>query len=183
VGGKWKRFFQNLSINAGFDPDPSHIWLLHFLFLDALNEDIQEWANAWNHHKLSLEGERNKSPAELRAFSLIEHGPRGFDQAIDNIQEYGIDWESYHDHHIQQHHSQENPQEVINPFVSHQPESHLHVEIDEIQNPLTNAQMDAFVQRILGLPVWLWTGWNIEHQEQLFIHALNIAVQVTNSVQ
>ena len=184
IGGKWKRFFQDLSVVAGFDPDnPSHIWLLHFLFLDALNQEIQEWANAWNQHKLSLEGERNKSPAELRAFSLMEHGPWGFDQPVDDIQEYGIDWESYHDSRIQQHHLQENTQEPANPFVSHRPESHPHVEIDEIANPLTSTQMDAFVQGISELPVWLRTSRSSEHRKQLFVQALNIAVQITSSVQ
>ena len=41
IGSKWKMFFQELEYQAELDVDlPSHIWLIHYLFLDSLNQDI-----------------------------------------------------------------------------------------------------------------------------------------------
>jgi hypothetical protein len=41
VGAKWKIFFQDLEYQAGLDPElPGHIWLIHYLFLNALNQDM-----------------------------------------------------------------------------------------------------------------------------------------------
>ena len=37
--------------------DPMHIWLLHYLFLDAINEDALEWVDAWNSHVMQIKGE------------------------------------------------------------------------------------------------------------------------------
>lgn len=40
AGLAWKDFFQCLEAHEGLDPDlESHMWLLHHLFLDAINED------------------------------------------------------------------------------------------------------------------------------------------------
>ena len=39
-GRKWKEFFQQLEVEWGLDPNnDAHIWLLHYLFLEAINED------------------------------------------------------------------------------------------------------------------------------------------------
>jgi len=46
VGAKWKNFFEELEVQSDLDPNLlSHIWLLHYLFLDKLNQDITDWAN------------------------------------------------------------------------------------------------------------------------------------------
>lgn len=43
-GEKWKKFFYLLESHHGLNPlAPAHIWLLHHLFLAAINEDAQEW--------------------------------------------------------------------------------------------------------------------------------------------
>jgi hypothetical protein len=40
---KWKEFFYQLEAKCGINPDlPSHIWLLHYLFLDTINEDAHQ---------------------------------------------------------------------------------------------------------------------------------------------
>jgi hypothetical protein len=78
VGRKWREFFEDLEMNDGLDLDlPAHIWLLHWLFLEAINTDISEWVDAWNHHKVSLQGEHDKSPRDMYIFGMLEHGPRG----------------------------------------------------------------------------------------------------------
>jgi hypothetical protein len=33
--------------------DPSHCWLLHYLFLEAINDDCQKFCNEWNFHPIS----------------------------------------------------------------------------------------------------------------------------------
>jgi hypothetical protein len=80
VAGKWKFFFADLERNHGFDPEnEAHIWLLHWLFLDAINEDLAEWVNTWNHHRISLRGEPDRSPQDMYVFGMLEDGPRGMD--------------------------------------------------------------------------------------------------------
>jgi hypothetical protein len=79
-GQKWKNFFIDLETHHGLNPQiPAHIWLLHCLFLDCINKDAQEWAAAWNAHKLELWGELpgfgRRSPNDIFFFSMLEDGP------------------------------------------------------------------------------------------------------------
>jgi hypothetical protein len=44
-------FFRDLEHHNDLDPDMGdHLWLLHHLFLDAINTDVSEWAESWNSH-------------------------------------------------------------------------------------------------------------------------------------
>ncbi|KAM5543959.1 hypothetical protein V8D89_002576 [Ganoderma adspersum] len=44
------------------DPsNPAHLWLLHLLFLDALNSDCDDFRTQWNHHPISGKG-KDRSP-------------------------------------------------------------------------------------------------------------------------
>jgi hypothetical protein len=80
VSEKWKDFLADLEHNYNLNPDnQAHIWLLHWLFLDAINKDLDEWVNAWNHHKISLPGEPDRSPRDMYIFGMLEDGPRGMD--------------------------------------------------------------------------------------------------------
>ena len=46
-GRKWKIFFMDLEAHHGLNPTiPEHIWLLHYLFLPAIQQDAQDWAAA-----------------------------------------------------------------------------------------------------------------------------------------
>lgn len=65
-GQKWKDFFYTLEDDHGLDvSEPTHIWLLHWLFLDTINAEALAWAEAWNSHKIQLDGERRSSPQQL----------------------------------------------------------------------------------------------------------------------
>ncbi|KAG2108391.1 uncharacterized protein F5147DRAFT_576953 [Suillus discolor] len=133
VGSKWKSFFQDLEVTGGLNPDnTAHIWLLHHLFLPLINHKAIQWANAWNMHKMALpDGQQSCSPADLRWFSILQSGAHGFDAAsfqppeedldVDEIDEYGINWEAYEDQHIQAHHTEGNQPDHLghNPFVAH----------------------------------------------------------------
>lgn len=80
-----------------------HIWLLHWLFLDAINADAQDWAQGWSLHPLKVRGERRRSPYDRFIFGTIEHGPCGIsnflaaedkdDEDVDDLEAYGVDWE------------------------------------------------------------------------------------------
>jgi transposase InsO family protein len=50
-GRKWKQFFQLLELHHDLKPNlDAHVWLLHHVFLDAVNDDAFQWVEAWNHH-------------------------------------------------------------------------------------------------------------------------------------
>jgi hypothetical protein len=68
----------------------THIWLLHWLFLDEINKDVQEWREAWNHHRISLCGETDRSPRDLFLFSVLRDGPRGLDLYQDDVNEAAV---------------------------------------------------------------------------------------------
>ncbi|KLO07605.1 hypothetical protein SCHPADRAFT_836410 [Schizopora paradoxa] len=78
VGHGWKDFFIVLEEEYELDVDnQSHIWLLHFIFLPAINSDLEEWTAMWNCHKLRIEDERNRSPEDMFHFGFVEYGLTG----------------------------------------------------------------------------------------------------------
>ena len=51
AGSWWVNFFVLLEERGGLDVDqPNHLWLLHKLFLNALNAHIVEFVQMWNDH-------------------------------------------------------------------------------------------------------------------------------------
>ncbi|CDO68132.1 hypothetical protein BN946_scf185003.g4 [Trametes cinnabarina] len=127
-GAKWKSFLLKLEHSHGLDAErPAHIWLVHHLFLNALNADAQEWASTWNAHRLHITGEQAASPRELFMFGMVCHGPRGIEHianpADDVVEEndvasYGIDWDVNDDPILMAHHQSHNDpvQEVEQGF-------------------------------------------------------------------
>ena len=58
----WRAFFFRLERRHYLDrSNPHHLWLLHFLFLDAINFDCQEFQKDWNAHPISGAG-HDQSP-------------------------------------------------------------------------------------------------------------------------
>ena len=149
-GGKWKSFFIELEHSCGLDADRSeHIWLLHHLFLCAINEDAQEWAEAWNAHRLRVRGEPAASPRELFTFRMVSDGPRGLDLPLpdsdpDDLPSYGIDWASLRNPMLMRHHLEQNPGVRAHggPFASTSRPEHLaHVPCDPPNCPLSHEQV------------------------------------------
>lgn len=97
-GRKWKEFFYTLEHRHGLNAsDHSHIWLLHKLFLPAINEDALNWAGLWNSHKIQLEGEQRSSPRQLFIRSSLTDGVHGLppqDEELEDYTLYGVDWET-----------------------------------------------------------------------------------------
>jgi len=128
-GGKWKSFFTDLEANEGLDVNnPAHIWLLHHLFLEDINQDALAWAETWNNHKLQIRGEPQQTPQEMFFFSVLEDGPRGFNGPMaqrredgledgeEDISTFGIDWDAMDDEVLMEHHYLHNPIQPNNPF-------------------------------------------------------------------
>jgi hypothetical protein len=60
---KWVDFFSDLELHHGLDAEnPNHIWLLQYLFITELNNEIVQFIASWNNHLLRHDGERAQSP-------------------------------------------------------------------------------------------------------------------------
>lgn len=58
----WRAFFLRLERRHLLDRrNRNHIWLLHYLFLDQINKDCDDFVEVWNNHPLSGKG-RNMTP-------------------------------------------------------------------------------------------------------------------------
>ncbi|KAJ7328877.1 hypothetical protein DFH08DRAFT_709370 [Mycena albidolilacea] len=152
VASKWVDFFYELELYYGLQPDnAAHIWLLHYLFLAALNADTQEWAEAWNSHKVTLPGQR-RSPRDMFTFGLLEQGPRGLDSvvyqqeeaAFAHIEEFGVDWAAQSNPALLQHLADNNADSTSagNPFSPFSiPETMNEVVVEPPVGPLTAEQI------------------------------------------
>jgi hypothetical protein len=152
---KWKDFFLDLELHEGLDVElDTHVWLLHHLFLPEIDADAQEWAGAWNSHKLGMRDRRSCTPNEMYFFGMIQEGPRGIGLVDDvppsreDLAVYGVDWEILNDQQIRTHHDEANGtnpavDDVIfdNPF-QRAPEHFPHVEVEEPWCPLSAAEVD-----------------------------------------
>ncbi|KAK6966877.1 nitrite transporter NirC [Favolaschia claudopus] len=88
----------------------------------------KEWAKAWNSHQLTVRRQRERSPRDLFTFGMLLEGPRGIssflaaeEEEIEDINEYGIDWEVNTEPELIAHLFENNPHERVNntdPFAS-----------------------------------------------------------------
>ena len=158
-GAKWKIFFQGLELHDRLNPDlDSHIWLAHFLFLEPINQDAIDWAQAWNNHVVAQRGRRHASPCDMFFFGMMQHGVRGFNvetEDVGDVDAYGIDWDDYEDAQIQAHHNAENRIPAyadINPFTT-QTHTHLnHVEVEVPNSPYAPEQLNYLQNELRSLP-------------------------------
>ncbi|KAL7277449.1 hypothetical protein ACG7TL_009311 [Trametes sanguinea] len=148
-GAKWKSFLLKLERSHGLDADrPAHIWLVHHLFLNALNADVQEWASTWNAHRLHITGEQAVSPRELFMFGMVRHGPQGIKHIVNpaddvveenDVASYGIDWDINDDPILMAHHQSHNDpvQEVEQGFGGNSGPAELSEPDEHIVEPTT----------------------------------------------
>lgn len=160
-GAKWKGFFEGLEVHHGLNADSSlHIWLLHHLFLEAINWDAYEWAEAWNNHQMTHPTLPTCSPRELFFNGMLTNGYRGFqpvDTALseEDAAEYRIDWQDYDLQELRSHHHSHNPQERT--FQERDQETQLplhfsHVEVPEEACSLTPEQLEFLDNHLNVLP-------------------------------
>ncbi|KAF9441254.1 hypothetical protein P691DRAFT_684576, partial [Macrolepiota fuliginosa MF-IS2] len=70
--------------------NPSHLWLLHHLFLDSINHDCANFQGNWNYHPILGEG-HNMLPVQMEAEGQLLHGFYGDEckgVPIDLIKQY-----------------------------------------------------------------------------------------------
>jgi hypothetical protein len=105
VGATWANLFTTLELRHGLDINSAnHIWLLQFLFLPTINQDLTFFAEAWNEHRIQIRDGPNRSPIDMFNFDMLVHGVRGSDltevMSAEELEVYGIDWEGLRDDHI-----------------------------------------------------------------------------------
>lgn len=108
VGATWADHFIDLELHHGLDiNNVNHIWLLHHLFLNTLNEQLAFWAESWNQHHIQIRHGPNRSPADMFGFDMLVQGVRGDllpqeEEDIDDneLEVYGIDWEALRDERL-----------------------------------------------------------------------------------
>ena len=109
IGASWAEAFRDLEVTHGLDINNTHhIWLLHHLFLQSLNQQLAFFAESWNQHQMQIRDGPNRSPADMFGFDMLVHGLRG-DQLPDfvephmtdeELEVYGVDWEALQNDHI-----------------------------------------------------------------------------------
>ena len=103
VGATWLEFFTALELWYGLDiNNVHHIWLVYYLFLSLINQQLQFFAKIWNQHKLQIKNGPNYSPADLFGFNMIVHSIcgdplLGEELGNEDIEVYGVDWEGLGD--------------------------------------------------------------------------------------
>ncbi|KAJ7872820.1 hypothetical protein B0H14DRAFT_2344567, partial [Mycena olivaceomarginata] len=71
---RWRAFFYRLEAQHRLDrTNPHHLWLLHFLFLDLINEDCEDFRTEWNCHPISGEG-HDQSPEDMCLIGQVQDG-------------------------------------------------------------------------------------------------------------
>ncbi|KAJ7728403.1 hypothetical protein B0H14DRAFT_2410054, partial [Mycena olivaceomarginata] len=71
---RWRGFFLRLERLHKFNPDnPHHLWLLHYLFLEEINQDCEEFQTQWNHHPISGKG-NDRTPSDMRLMGELKYG-------------------------------------------------------------------------------------------------------------
>ncbi|KAJ6502955.1 hypothetical protein C8R47DRAFT_969545, partial [Mycena vitilis] len=72
---RWRAFFTRLGRLHRLDrKNPSHLWLLHRLFLPAINDDCRDFQDEWNLHPISGRLTNDQSPADIRFLGQTTEG-------------------------------------------------------------------------------------------------------------
>ncbi|KDR81020.1 hypothetical protein GALMADRAFT_46025, partial [Galerina marginata CBS 339.88] len=66
-GRAWRAFFTRLGRLHRLDKsNPNHLWLLHYLFLQSIQKDCEDFQENWNAHPISGPGTKDRSPNRIR---------------------------------------------------------------------------------------------------------------------
>ena len=183
-GQKWKNLFLELETHHDLQPtNPAHIWLLHHLFLAAINQDALEWAGTWNSHPMTLpRGQGTRSPREIFFFSMLQDGLRGrlpevAHEHVEDPANYGIDWADATEPRLMNHLLENNPQdwEDDNPFASGSTRL-SHVPCKAPNYPISAEQVHEMDTQLRArLP---FQSSNMLDRRNLWVTALEIAAEL-----
>jgi hypothetical protein len=193
VGKHWKKFFLHLEIHCGFNVESeAHLWLLHFLFLGRLNQQLKNWIAIWNNHTHSG---TNKTPNDMYKQGTLQYGSRSLYLAPlstqdpvaneEQLTDYGMDWNAFDDNNIRSHHNAYNniPDESgsANPFLSENPDEMSHVEVPITPCPLSSVNVDQLNNYLQQLPCY--HSQNFDQLALLWNYALAYATSVAQNAQ
>ncbi|KAJ7441858.1 hypothetical protein FB451DRAFT_1057962 [Mycena latifolia] len=150
LGLKWHDFLMSLEHSYHLRHDnPAHIWLVHYLFLDAINVEAEAWVDAWNSHVMPVKRGEHRSPVDMFGFGLYEQGARGLqaDEEIppEGLASYGVDYQAYTNTRLMNHLRANNPQDWDNdnPFRPDATPAHRpYVKCEPPNSPFSAAELD-----------------------------------------
>ncbi|KAF5341451.1 hypothetical protein D9758_014738 [Tetrapyrgos nigripes] len=175
LGKKWKLFFLNLELHHNLDRnDGGHIWLLHHLFLNVINKELDLWIGAWNNHTLSSRTERHTTPKVMYVQGSAINGYQSVhvdpvtgetsayipldDPALsdDQTAAYGVDWDDALDTRLRNHHDEHNTHQADatepDVYVSNVPDQLSQVEVLEPNCPFSSntdiQELDEFLDTL-----------------------------------
>ncbi|EJD32707.1 hypothetical protein AURDEDRAFT_77528, partial [Auricularia subglabra TFB-10046 SS5] len=154
---KWSSFFRDLETYDQLDAGkPAHVWLLHHLFLEVINNELYTWADHWNNHPMDISAadrqisaRTRESPLSMYHYGHLRNGVRGYDiisepEAIAerDLADYGVDHEALRDQEILRSNRRNNPDAEQPPHVGPgRPARFSVVEVPPPNCPLTATQL------------------------------------------
>lgn len=162
VTAAWGDRFTLLELRYGLDiNNRAHIWLLHFLFLGTINDQLAFFAESWNQHRIQIRNGPNRSPTDMFVFDMFVNGVRG-DQlppeeeglSMEELEVYGIDWQGLRDEAVLDSQHYNNPRtEDSSSWVGRTgPPSQLSVvTVEPPAGTLTEEEIGELAYRFSGL--------------------------------
>ncbi|THU85912.1 hypothetical protein K435DRAFT_822287 [Dendrothele bispora CBS 962.96] len=162
VGHAWRDLFIDLGLHHGFNMNnDNHHWLLQYLFLPLLNEQLDFWAQSWNNYKIRIQNGPNCSPIDMFGFDMLVQGFCGTDLDLTEaeMEVYGVDWEAIHDENLMHSQERNNPiQEQTSSWTGQRgpPQDLNYVRVHPPEGIMTPQQMN-----ILDKTVLQWRGMTV----------------------
>jgi hypothetical protein len=188
LGSSWAEVFTALEIHHGLSINNSHhIWLLHFLFLPTINQQLSFFAESWNQHHIQIRDGPNRSPADMFGFDMFVHGIRGAqvpptdDMTAEELEVFGIDWPAFREDRLLQSLRENAPaQEEATSWIGQMgPPEHLNeVLLDAPDVDVPADQLQLFQN---SLEQWMGVAGDNATAESLWVYGLALARQIYGS--
>ncbi|KAJ7482725.1 hypothetical protein FB451DRAFT_1338260 [Mycena latifolia] len=160
IGATWADIFIILELHQGLDiNNANHIWLLHHLFLNQINQQLDFFREAWNQHQIQICDGPNRNPADMFGFDMLVHGVRGTDPLVDGmspaeLEVFGVDWEALHDETLLDSRQDNNPvDEGSTSWIGRRgpPDSLNEISVESPDGLFLRAELEILDASLLGL--------------------------------
>ncbi|KAJ7186391.1 hypothetical protein C8R46DRAFT_1157838 [Mycena filopes] len=156
IGATWADLFILLELHHGLNINSAyHIWLLHYLFLNQINQQLRFFMESWNQHQIRIRDGPNRSPADMFVFDMLALGVRGTELLSDAEMEVsGVDWEALHDDRLLESRQENNgAEEGSTSWIGRvgPPERLNEVAVDPPSGPFSTAEMEVLDTRLAHL--------------------------------
>ena len=185
LGSSWADVFTALEIHHGLNINNSHhIWLLHFLFLPTINQQLLFFSESWNQHHIQIRDGPNHSPADMFGFDMFVHGirraqlPPMDDMTAEELEVFGIDWPAFREERLLQSLQENAPaQEEATSWIGEMgPPAHLNeVPLDAPDVNMPEDQLQPFQN---SLEQWMDVAGDNAAVESLWVYGLALARQI-----